>query len=435
MNSDGSIVTDRPIDREAFPDGFTLELTAGDMASNTATATLMITINDINDSPPIIDQTASDLSIDVPENQDVNSTIRTVTAQDDDISPNNVFTFSLSGDRDFFEINQNTGIITLIRTLDRETIPTYTLTVTTVDGARNSRSVSFTITVTDANDNEPVFTMPVFIGSVHEHVDNGTLLSLFITATDLDGNSIEYSIVTPGVPFGIIPNTGQIYTLGDTTAIDREIDDFYDFLVQADDGLLRMTIPEALVEITVLDINDNNPVFTSDEYENDLFEGTQGGVVILQVHADDADIGSNADIEYSISSVTPPSVASHFAIESTSGDISTTVDFTISTDTPPNATIEVLATDRGSSDQLTDTALVVLQLLDRNSAPPEFSMPNYNCSVVEEVENQVVCTVLAEETDVDRVNEITYSVVTDVMFFNINSLTVSRNSFRKILIL
>ena len=435
MISDSSIETDRAIDREAFPAGFTLELTARDIANNTATATLMITINDINDSPPIIDQTAADLSIDVPENQDVNSTIRTVTAQDDDISPNNVFTFFLSGDRDFFEINQNTGIITLIRTLDREAIPTYMLTVTTVDGALNSDSVSFTITVIDFYDYVPIFTVPVFIGSVDEHVDNGTLLSLFITATDLDGNSFEYSIVTPDVPFGIIPDTGQIYTLGDTTAIDREIDDSYDFLVQADDGLLRMTIPEALVEITVLDINDNNPVFTSDVYENDLYSGTQGGVVILQVHADDADIGSNADIEYSISSVFPASVASYFAIESTSGDISTTVDFTISTNTPPNATIEVVATDRGSSHQLTDTALVVLQLLDRKFEPPEFSMPNYNCSVVEEVENQVVCTVTATKTDADRGNVITYSIVTNFIFFNIDSLTVRRNSFRLILIL
>ena len=429
INSDGSIETDREIDREEFPAGFTLMLVARDLANNRATATLTITINDINDSPPIIDQTAADLSIDVPENQALNSTIHVITVQDDDISPNNVFTFSLSGDRGFFEVNRNTGAITLIQTLDRETIPMYTLTVTTVDGGLNTDSVSFTITVTDSNDNEPVFTMPVFVGSVDEHVDNGTVLSLFITATDLDGNSIEYSIVTPGVPFGIIPDTGQLYTLGDTTAIDREVDDFYDLRVEADDGLLRMTVPGALVEITVLDINDNNPIFTSDVYENDLFEGTPRDIVIIQVHADDGDIGSNADIEYSILSVTPGSLTSLFVIESTSGDISTTNDITISASTPPNATIKVVATNRGSSTQLNNTAMVILQLVDRNTETPEFSMPHYNCSVVEEVENQLVCTVLATESAADRVNVITYSIITGFMSFNIDSLTVSRHNF------
>ena len=422
-NSDNNIETDRAIDREEFPAGFMLELTARDTASNTATTTVMITINDINDNPPEIIQTASDLDTGIQENFEVNDTILTITAQDDDISPNNVFTFSLSGDRGFFQINRDTGIITLIQSLDREMIPTYTLTVTTVDGASNSDSVSFTVTVRDFNDNEPRFTMQVFTGSVHEHVDNGTLLSLFINATDLDGDTIEYSIVTPGVPFGIIPNTGQLFTIGDTTVLDREIDNFYDFRVQADDGLLRTAITDVLVEITILDINDQNPVFTSEVYENDLFEGTQANVIILQVHANDNDTGSNTEIVYSINSVTPSSLETLFDIEATTGDISIVNDFTISAATPPNVTIEVRATDSGDSPR-TDLVLVILQLIDRNTEAPEFDVPHYNCSVTEERDDEFVCTIRATESAADRVNVITYSVVTGFMSFTVDS-TVS----------
>ena len=61
-----------------------------------------------------------------------------------------------------FYIDSNSGIIRVKTSPDRENIDTYTLTVTASDRDPNiadikSSSVNVTITLTDVNDNDPVF--------------------------------------------------------------------------------------------------------------------------------------------------------------------------------------------------------------------------------------------------------------------------------------
>ena len=50
----------------------------------------------------------------------------------------------------------------------------------------------------------------------------------------------------------------------------------------------------------MLDVNDNSPVFRSPRYARKMSEGVSVGTIVLVVQADDADIGSNGDIRYDI---------------------------------------------------------------------------------------------------------------------------------------
>ena len=55
------------------------------------------------------------------------------------------------------------------------------------------------------------------------------------------------------------------------------------------------------VNIQVLDVNDNSPVFTRHVYARKLAESVSMGTVVEVVRANDADIGNNGEVSYSIS--------------------------------------------------------------------------------------------------------------------------------------
>ena len=54
------------------------------------------------------------------------------------------------------------------------------------------------------------------------------------------------------------------------------------------------------ITIILDDINDNEPVFTQAEYRKAVYEDARLNTVLLQVKADDADVGRNRKISYSL---------------------------------------------------------------------------------------------------------------------------------------
>lgn len=79
-----------------------------------------------------------------------------------------------------FYIDTNSGVIRVKTSLDREDVDTYSLTVTAGDRDPNiadikTASVNVTVTVTDVNDNDPVFSpdhYKVTYNSTEQHFFN-----------------------------------------------------------------------------------------------------------------------------------------------------------------------------------------------------------------------------------------------------------------------
>ena len=94
-----------------------------------------------------------------------------------------VFTVLTSGAK--FAVS-NTGVITVMSTLDHETLPTEVFTVQMCEAINSALcdTTSVSVTVTDENDNSPVFTPAVFTASITEEMNNANILT--ITATDAD---------------------------------------------------------------------------------------------------------------------------------------------------------------------------------------------------------------------------------------------------------
>ena len=411
ITTDGSIITtSRRLDRETEPT-FNITVRVRDEANHETEAHLIIDLTDFNDNAPRFLETPSELAVRVPENIEVGEIIQKVNVTDADIDSNAVVTFSMMGDRGYFAIDIHTGVISIIQSLDRETIPSYNLTIFATNAVRPTldNSTTFTVTVENRNDNDPVFTMSSFVGNVTEEVPVGTRLNLFVHAEDQDpGSMVQYTLV-PGTTtlFDVDPNTGQIYTTG---RIDRETSNFHFFMVEANDTLIGSMKPTALVEVMVLDINDQTPIFEEEVYENDVYELTPANVILFIINARDDDIGTNAEIEYTIDGVSPPSSAGLFAINGNSGSIFPTREVILMMGDPLKINLTIRATDRGPG-RNSETVTVMLDLVDRNTDVPQFEQPHYNFSVLENVNKVVFGMVNATEMDLGENARILYHIL------------------------
>ena len=182
----------------------------------------------------------------------------------------------------------------------------------------NVDTAAVTITVLDVNDNTPTFDLSAYNGRVSENARLGMVFLLF-TATDTDSGTnarLSYSIVSGNDQgaFSFIFTTGSLSVAG---ALDRETTASYNLTVQVADRGIPSLSSRVNAIITIVDENDNSPVFSQDSYTvalpyNELEEWS------TVVTATDRDIGSNAAITYSITGGDTEGV---FTIDADSGNI------------------------------------------------------------------------------------------------------------------
>ncbi|CAG9579684.1 unnamed protein product [Danaus chrysippus] len=216
----------------------------------------------------------------------INSTVTTVTAKDPENEP---VTYSIGSGNDLrqFAIGSNTGIITVIRHLDREMIRAE-------DPGRLTTTATVNIKVTDINDNNPKLDKDSYLFKIKEGVANAEVGQ--VHATDLDEGvnaMITYSIPSH-LPFAIDNYTGVIST---KTELDYEDTKEYAFVVTATDGAMDKRLGTASVSVLVLDEPDEPPVFIQGVYSVRVPENAPNYPVI-KVHAEDPD--TQPEITYTI---------------------------------------------------------------------------------------------------------------------------------------
>ncbi|NXF53169.1 CADH1 protein, partial [Oceanites oceanicus] len=211
-----------------------------------------------------------------------------ITGQGADTPPVGVFT-----------IERETGWLEVTKPLDREEIDKYVLFshAVSANGQPVEDPMEIIITVTDQNDNRPIFTKQVFIGYIEENAKPGTSV-MTVNATDADdgvnvnNGIIGYSILSEEPKsahqmFTIDPEKGIISVIG--TGLDRETTPNYTLIIQAADqeGAGLTNTATAIVEVT--DANDNPPVFDPTMYEGTVNEN-EVGVLVARLHVTDRDM-------------------------------------------------------------------------------------------------------------------------------------------------
>ncbi|NXI33728.1 PCD23 protein, partial [Sterrhoptilus dennistouni] len=324
MNSDsGELVTAASLDRET-QEVFSIKgSSCHDLGSpsRSSTAQLHLTVLDENDHSPLFAKTQYHIS--VTEDLEEGSAILDLSASDEDAGLNGEVMYSLIDDTyGAFAIDSVTGSIITTKALDRETKSQYTFRAVASDCSTHfPRSTTvMTVLIQDVNDNAPKFEQSYYKASVWEGQSPKTdIIQVF--ATDLDSGlngETEYSILSgnENATFLIDSARGILTT---NTGLDYENTSSYRFLVllASDRGTPSLN-STATVLITVLDVNDNPPVFSSPEYHVHVKESIPIGSHITEVSAKDCDAGANAEITYAIIS---GNERGHFRLDGTTGSV------------------------------------------------------------------------------------------------------------------
>ncbi|XP_055537242.1 fat-like cadherin-related tumor suppressor homolog isoform X2 [Wyeomyia smithii] len=319
-----------------------------------------------------------DLPLEVKVNESVplGTTITWIKARDRDLGYNGKLVFGISGgdDDSVFRLDPDNGELKIIGYLDRERRDEYLLNITVYDLGKPQKSISkvLPITVLDENDNVPRFEKSLASFRVTENALNGTII-FRVNATDADlGNNakITYSLITDTKDFRVDPETGVLSVIA---PLDRERQEIYELRIRATDGGGDQSTPalysEALVRVTVDDINDNAPEFNIQNLNVRIREDVPKGTVVTVVTAIDLDSGSSSEIQYSFSE--NGDGEGSFKIDKQSGTIRTAkmLDF----EERQIHSLTVKAIDRGMPSLSSETSVIVEVIdVNENRYAPQF---------------------------------------------------------------
>uniref|UniRef100_A0A803T2Y4 FAT atypical cadherin 4 n=1 Tax=Anolis carolinensis TaxID=28377 RepID=A0A803T2Y4_ANOCA len=327
-----------------------------------------ITLQDVNDNPPVFPTDMLDLTVE--ENIGDGSKIMQLTAMDADEGANALVTYTIiSGADGSFHIDPESGELIATKRLDRERRSKYSLLVRADDGLQSS-DMRINITVSDVNDHIPKFSKLWYSFDIPEDTTPGSLVAA-ILATDEDSGvngEITYTVSEDDGDgtFFLNPVTG-VFNL--TCMLDYEMQQYYILTIRAEDGGGQSITVR--VYINILDVNDNAPIFSMDSYSTSLMENLSPGSTIFLFNVTDADDGSNSQLSYSITS---GDSLSQFNIDK-NGILSIRQPLDRESQSFYSLIVQVHDMASLPTSRFTSTTQVSIILLDVNDNPPSFISP------------------------------------------------------------
>uniref|UniRef100_A0A8C8SG17 Cadherin EGF LAG seven-pass G-type receptor 1 n=1 Tax=Pelusios castaneus TaxID=367368 RepID=A0A8C8SG17_9SAUR len=405
-NSTGWITVSAELDRETMENyHFGVEARDHGVPVMTSTASVAITVLDVNDNSPTFTEKVYQLRLN--EDAAVGSSVLTLTAVDRDI--NSVVTYQItSGNtRNRFAITSQSGggLITLALPLDYKQERQYVLTVTASDGTLFD-TVQVFINVTDANTHRPVFQSSHYTVSISEDKPIGTsVVTIVATDEDTGENARITYILEDNIPqFRIDPDTGTVTTLME---LDYEDQASYTLAITARDNGIPQKSDTTYVEILILDANDNTPRFLRDRYQGSVFEDVPLSTSVLQLSATDRDSGLNGRLLYTFQGGDDGD--GDFYIEPTSGVIRTLRK--LDRENVAVYSLRAFAVDRGSP-PLKASVDIQVTVLDINDNPPVFEQDEFDIFVEENSPiGSIVARISAVDPDEGTNAQIMYQIV------------------------
>ncbi|CAH0714413.1 unnamed protein product, partial [Brenthis ino] len=304
------------------------------------------------------------------------------------------FTYRFNEPPKEFILDSVSGEIKTNMILDRESVDRYAFVVLS---SQPTYPIEVRLRVTDVNDNYPEFPEPVIAVAFSESAAPGTKL-LLDAATDQDlgenGITNDYRIVDGDnegkfrLNVTVNPSGQTSYLHLETTGkLDRETNDFYILNISARDGGSPPKYGYLQVNVSILDVNDNPPIFDQSDFSVSLNESVPPGTTVLKVTATDSDLGDNSKITYEVTDT-----EKQFAVDPESGVITTTKKlicpkYCSNTTCNMTCVLTVIANDHGSPRQDART-YVTVNLIDANDHDPVITFtyvpPTANFATVDE---------------------------------------------------
>uniref|UniRef100_A0A7M5X211 Cadherin domain-containing protein n=2 Tax=Clytia hemisphaerica TaxID=252671 RepID=A0A7M5X211_9CNID len=421
----GEVILTNPVDRE-IQDKYFFNVTVTDGVTS-ALGTVQINILDVNDNAPRFFNLGNQqcyqrtLSEATPTNTEVFQQNQ-ILALDTDIGQNGQFEFSLlpTSTCHSLEIDANTGAVRTNKPLDFEARDVIHCLIKAED--KGSPSLSgyscLTLTLANANDEKPEFTVKAYNVELQESVPFNTMVTV-VHATDKDGPQVLYSIVksTPvNAPFKIDAVTGKITTDG---ILDYESVRDYTLEIRATDtGTPQLSADQnAIINIKVTAVNDNRPVFGQNYYRVTVAEDTEIGTSVLNVVASDGDhqlSPLHKTLVYSSLDNT-----TDFRVVSNTGAV--LVNKPLDFERKRSYSLVVVVRDSANL-YLSSRAMVDITIEDVNDNVPIFQPASYNIRISEKtLVGTSLLTVSAKDNDAADNDNLRYSIISgDLGFFELN---------------
>ncbi|CDQ96363.1 unnamed protein product, partial [Oncorhynchus mykiss] len=373
-----------PIDYEENTE-YEVRVQAKDGSGLAGNAKVMIEITDLNDNAPVI--LIKSFNNPIPENVLPGTEVGIIHVQDEDSEGNRQVRCSIQQNVPFKLNPSIKNYYSLITTgeLDREIISDYNITITATDEGSPPLSSSMTIhvSVSDVNDNPPVFEEQSYSAYVTENNKPGSSICS-VTARDQDwrqNGTVVYSLLPSGV--NGVPVSSFVSINGDTGVIHAvrtfDYEQFRSFkvhVVARDNGSPPLS-SNVTVSVFITDENDNSPqILYPAPAGNSLMtemvpKTTLAGSLVIAV---DADSGQNAWLSYLFVKSTDPGL---FTIGLHSGEIRAQRDIAESDSMEQNLVISVKDNGKPS---LSTTCDVFLLISDNLAEVPELKDMAYEDS-------------------------------------------------------
>ena len=416
------LVLNNALDHEHV-DSYELELFAYDGGNPPLIGRQLIRLDvtDANDNVPTFYQSTHELQ--VAEDYPTGYPLREVTARDLDSGENSKLTYSLEEKSqrlygDTFQVFPDNGTLLLVSSLDYERQKLYSLKVLASDRgdvALTSTAIII-IHVVDVNDNKPVIRVndQDSSGSVDVIIEENQPADTFIailSVDDVDQGQNGYVDCTLNLMpkensfrmFEIMKNEYQIVT---NHPLDREVQRRHALQVTCDDSGTPLLYSHVNINVFVIDLNDNAPVFTHEPYNFFIAENNALNAFIGEVTAVDADSGDNARVAYSFcNSADSPAGLN---LDERNGLLTAKEHF--DHETRAMISICIQAQDQGP-DPLFVNTYVTITVTDVDDNEPKFNQSEYSFDVYENMaDGTVVGRIAAYDFDSAPYNAMLYSI-------------------------
>ncbi|XP_023815185.1 protocadherin-12 isoform X2 [Oryzias latipes] len=379
------LVVIKELDRE-LQDSFDLTMVAWDKGNpaKSGTTSIRVLIQDSNDNSPKFEDSYPTVTI--PEDTALGTTIIKLRASDPDLGPNGEVDFLLSklnlpAVQKCFYVDSQTGDLIVQAPLDYEVQSSYEVIIQAVDHGPNAIPAHCKVQVElmDVNDNAPrihtAWTSDASdAATVMETAPVGTFVAM-VTVNDADSRKngeVSLAIKDVSVPFRLIKMYGNIYKVVTDGSLDREKVMHYNVTLLAQDHGSPLLVSVEQLGVSVLDDNDNAPVFSANIYRATLKENSAAENSILQLKAHDEDLGLNGRVSYYIGGQNEEIRHTHFTIHPRSGVIR--VQQPLDYEERSSYSFIVGAVDHGHP-PLTGTTTVQIDIEDVNDNHPVIKEP------------------------------------------------------------
>jgi cadherin 23 len=397
-------------------------------------AYVKVFVQDVNDFDPVFQESYYRVSL--AEDSKSGAEVVAVRALDrDGSSPFNEVVYRItSGAKDKFVIEADTGKVLVSRgaSLDPDfSVPrttSYFMEITAFDGGigdeRRLGKTHVNITIDDVNNKVPVFNDDSLLPlTILENVDPGyfvrrvvandpdltSQLRFYIDANKSESRN-ENGILLPNLNitelFAIDQDSGDITVSGD---LDREVVQDIKLTIIVEDvkadiiaSQFRPQISRSSLFITILDINDNNPMFKKNIYSSVLNENVPKDSEILTISAEDID--KNRTVVYNLEGSLK--ILKILDIEPMSGKVIIREKLDYEKVKWLNFTVRAMDSGVPSRSNYAD---VNIAILDENDHSPTFIQASINITVREDTPpDTIVAKLHAIDKDSGEFGKVTY---------------------------